>query len=225
MPATLRITKMKHGVAHVIGNRTDRVILAFLLATLLALGAPACDQANRPRSSEPAAASAKPALAHSTPQPKTVRASASTEATTEDGTLTIRGLDGSARHQHGGPGAPLGHFRIEVVNRSQRPRTLGIRSIEFLRGHRCDQVPNEIQAHPKPAGLLPEDGSQRESSKTLSVKPGATLGITVGFHPRVEAYYTYCDRFAFRAHVTVDETTLEVVSETRVTRFDPRRRP
>jgi hypothetical protein len=152
--------------------------------------------------------------------------SASTTATTPDGTLVIRGLDGFARHMHGGPPAELGWFKVHVENRGSRARALAAGSIAFLGGRSCDAAPSEVRATLRAAGLLPDDGSLTESALSLRVAPGARFDVTVSFRPSVPAYYTSCDRFVFRAEFSVDGAPLTVLSETQVTRVEPiRKRP
>jgi hypothetical protein len=151
-------------------------------------------------------------------------ASASTTAASPDRTFVISGVDGFARHEHGGPPAELGWFKVHVENRGTRERALSVRSLTFLSGHSCDTAPSEVRATLHAAGLFPDDGSLAESTPSLRVAPGASIDVTIGFQPRVTAYYTFCDRFAFRAELSADGELLTVLSETRVTRVEPLRK-
>jgi len=149
--------------------------------------------------------------------------SASSTAITPDGSIVMRGVDGAARHMHGGPPAELSWFKVQVENRGTRERTLSVGRIDFLGGRSCDAAPSDVRTELRVAGIMPDDGSLTESVLKLRVAPGANLGVSVSFRPSVTAYYTFCDRFAFRAQFLADDTSLTVVSETRVTRVEPLR--
>jgi hypothetical protein len=151
--------------------------------------------------------------------------SASTSATTPDGTVIIRGLDGSAMHTHGGAPARLGGATFQVTNQSCRSRTIQAETVEHLYGRSCTEAPAQVRARPRSAGLLVDDGSQTESRPSVTVAPGADVAVSLGFSPSVQAYYTFCDRFAFRVRFRVDGDPLVVVAETIVTREEPLRSP
>jgi hypothetical protein len=135
------------------------------------------------------------------------------------GPLTVTGLDGHARHTHGGPPARLGHARFRVTRTGLGRGRLTVQRIEFLTGHSCEAPPAEVSGTPRFGGLLPEDGSLAESVLSLGVGPG-TVDVMVGFEA-VEAYYSWCDRFAFRVTFDADGEPLTVVAETQVTRVEP----
>ena len=128
-----------------------------------------------------------------------------------------------AYHTHGGPGAQLGDARFVVHSEDAHRHMLTVSGVDFLGGRSCTEPPTTVKAHPTFAGLFAEDRGQRESTKTLAIPPKSELSISVGFGPSVEAYYVYCDRFAFRVRFELDGDTLEVVSETTVTREEPLR--
>ncbi len=148
--------------------------------------------------------------------------SASGVASTSDGEFTLRGLDRSVRHTHGGEPARLGHVAVEATNRGRVPRRLRAVAVEFLHGHDCENPPAQIVATPRPSGLLVLTGGvQRDSTLDVAVAAGATVEAEVGFAPAVEAYSTWCDRFAFRVLFRVDGSApLSVVSEMRVIRVE-----
>jgi hypothetical protein len=143
--------------------------------------------------------------------------SASTVATV--GAVTVAGRDGHAMHTHGGPAARVGDAQFRVTVAGEAPVTLTVTRIEALTGHSCDAPPAEVTSYPTFGGLFPEDGSATESATSLVVRPG-TLDVTVGF-TAVEAYYSWCDRFAFRVTFDVGGAPLVAVAETNVTRVEP----
>lgn len=145
--------------------------------------------------------------------------SASTTETVD--AWTIAGLDSSARHAHGGPPAQLGHARFRVTYTGGAPAPLSVTRIELLTGRSCDAPPADVRSMPAFGGLFPEDGSRTESVDTLTVAPG-TVDVIVGFE-RVEAYLSWCDRFAFRVTFSAGGSELVAVAETVVTRVTPLR--
>lgn len=148
---------------------------------------------------------------------------ATTSAAVLGGELVIRGVDGHASHTHGGPPAQLGHVGFVFENRGRQAQRVTVRDIEFLRGSgSCDQAPQQVVSHPKSGGILLDDGTMRESAPQVEIAPGATVAGTVGF-VAVPAYYTWCDRFAFRVVFQIGKTRIGVVSEVHVTRREPLR--
>lgn len=152
--------------------------------------------------------------------PEHATASASTTAVA--GAWTVAGVDGSARHLHAGPPARLGGATFRVTFAGEGPAPLTVTGIEFLSGDSCDTPPAEVRSRPRFGGLFPLDGSLRESVPVLTVAPG-TVEVDVGFES-VEAYYTWCDRFAFRVRFDAGGQPLAAVAETVVTRVEPRER-
>jgi hypothetical protein len=148
---------------------------------------------------------------------------ATTRATALKGKFEIRGVTGHARHTHGGDAAHLGHARFVFINHDDKPHRVSVVDVEFLRGIKsCDIPPSQVASHPKSGGILLQDGNQRESAPQVEVKAGATVEAMVGF-TSVEAYYVYCDRFAFRVHFRVDGERIAVIDEINVARVSPLR--
>jgi hypothetical protein len=152
------------------------------------------------------------------------RIEATTSAAVLGGELVIRGQIGHAIHTHGGPPAQLGHVRFVFENHGRQALRVAVSDIEFLRGdHDCEKPPQRVVAHPKSGGILLEDGKMRDSAPQVDLPAGATLSGTVGF-VAVPAYYTYCDRFAFRVFFRVGpggKTRVGVISEVEVSREEP----
>lgn len=148
---------------------------------------------------------------------------ATDSASAFDGTFTIRGVTGHARHTHGGESAHIGHVRFEIENRGTTARKLTVAGIEFLRGIKdCEHAPSEVASRPKSGGIFLEDGVQKESRPQVTVNAGAKVGAMVGF-VAVDAYYVYCDRFAVRVRFNVDGSPLVVTDEVVVMRIEPLR--
>ena len=148
---------------------------------------------------------------------------ATSSAAAARGDFEIQGITGHARHLHGGPPAQIGHAGFTFVNRSAKPQQVSVMQIEFLHGNKdCNHPPAQVASHPKSGGILLDDGVQRESAAQVTVKPGATVGATVGF-TAVPAYYVFCDRFAVRVHFLVGGERLTVIDEINITRVEPLR--
>ena len=146
---------------------------------------------------------------------------ATNSATLPGGEFTIRGLSGHAFHTHGGASAQVGHVRVVFENRGRTAQRVTVSDIEFLRGsHDCEHAPQKVASHPRPGGILLDDGKMKESARQVEIAPGATVTATVGF-AAVPVYYTYCDRFAFRVFFQVGKARIGVVSEVNVTREEP----
>lgn len=149
------------------------------------------------------------------------RVEATTSTALPGGEFIIRGISGHAFHTHGGAPAQVGHVRVGFENRGRTAQRVTVSNIEFLRGsHDCDQAPQKVASHPRPSGILLDDGKMRESARQVDIAPGATVTATVGF-AAVPVYYTYCDRFAFRVFFLVGKARIGVVSEVHVTREEP----
>lgn len=133
-------------------------------------------------------------------------------------TARLHGLDGHAIHEHGGPGAKLGSFRFELENLGQVPRRVRVPSVEFLTGHDCARPPTSVRARPPVSAIAVEEGPRQSE---LEVRALSRVTLVVFLAENVEAYYTHCDRFAFRAKVLVDEEMFEVASEVKVSRESP----
>ncbi len=146
--------------------------------------------------------------------PGEAKRSLSTETTTPDGEMTLRGLDGSASHTHGGDPAHLSDCRFEVVNRGVRSRIVNADAIEFL-------GPPREAGSLKPRGLLVEGGAQTESAPSITIAAGVTATVILDFAPAVDAYESWNERFAFRVRFRVDGVPLSVVAETHVKRRQP----
>jgi hypothetical protein len=145
-----------------------------------------------------------------------------TSATSASGELTIEALVNQARHLHGGPPANLGHARVRVTHTGAEPVPLALSRVEYLTGRSCEEPPSEVHAELRPSGLFAGELGMTESVEVLPLPPGAALELHVGF-TRVEAYYNFCERFAFRLTFDAGGEALVVVAETDVTRVEPRR--
>lgn len=146
---------------------------------------------------------------------------ATTSTALPGGQLVIRGVSGHAIHTHGGAPAQIGHVRFVFENHGKEAQRVTVTAVEFLRGdHDCDHPPQKVVSHPKLGGILLHDGKMTQSAPHAAIAPGATVEATVGF-AAVPAYYTYCDRFAFRVFFQVGKTKIGVVSEVNVTREEP----
>lgn len=127
----------------------------------------------------------------------------------------IAGQDVVAFHTHGGPPARLGEARFRVLWQGPDPGALTVNRVEYLTGHDCQAPPTEVRSEPTFGGLYVE--GMKQSARDLTVKGGTPLVVTVGFS-EVDAYYTWCDRFAFRVTFRVGTATLSAIAETNVTR-------
>ncbi|MCA9568701.1 MAG: hypothetical protein KC656_12705 [Myxococcales bacterium] len=136
--------------------------------------------------------------------------------TASAGPLTVTGLSDHALHEHGGESARLAsaRFRVEVA----QPVRLEVAGVTYLRGHTCDAPPTNVASEPKVVGLVVKGA---EPARRLELAAG-THELEVAFAP-VEAYYTYCDRFAFRVAFAAGEHAVTAVAETLVTRIEPLR--
>jgi hypothetical protein len=132
------------------------------------------------------------------------------------GELRISGQDDHAMHVHGGAAAQLGQASFELKNSG--PKTsLSVTKVEFLTGHDCEAAPETVQAEPGIVGLSLGEG--QSPSKLLEV-PKGKHDLKVHF-AHVPAYYSHCDRFAFRVSFESAGESAVVVSETKVGREDP----
>lgn len=126
---------------------------------------------------------------------------------------TIAGVDGMAMHTHGGDAAQLASARFTVT--CAAATTIRVEDVAFLRGNSCDVVPEDVASHPRVAGLA-------TGGSSVEVPAGATQTLSVQFAP-VEAYYTYCSRFAFRVSFGVGTVKATATAETNVSREEPYR--
>lgn len=122
----------------------------------------------------------------------------------------------AAIHEHGGAPASLDTARFTVRNRGTTPVSLAVRAIAFLTGSSCDTPPATVQSRPTVVGI--EIGGAPSSAR-VSIPPGAAP-LVVRFSP-VHAYYTYCNRFAFRVTFDAGGDAITVTAETTVSRIDP----
>ena len=130
----------------------------------------------------------------------------------------IAGQDGSALHTHGGSPAQLGSARFRVMWQGPASARLTVTRIEYLTGHDCEAAPATPHGEPTLGGLF-VDG-MKESARELTLESGKAVDVTVGFTP-VEAYYSWCDRFAFRVTFIAGAVSLTATAETNVTREEP----
>ncbi len=136
-------------------------------------------------------------------------------STTAGSGWEIAGQDGVAFHTHGGAPARLGQARFRVLWQGPGPGVLTVTGVEYLTGHGCDAAPSQVHSAPTFGGLFVEGMPQ--SARELTLEAGKPQVVTVGF-PAVDAYYTWCDRFAFRVTFRAGEASLSAVAETNVTR-------
>lgn len=125
----------------------------------------------------------------------------------------------SAIHTHGGEAAHLSQARFVAKNNTHKRVSFRVTSVEFLTSHRCDVAPSEPRRPVTPLRLSPASAPQ--DALFAGVEPLAQVEFTVVFAPAVDAYYTHCNRFAFRIRGSANGTPLEVLSETHVQREDP----
>jgi hypothetical protein len=125
-----------------------------------------------------------------------------------------------AIHSHGGEAAHLRSARFVVHNPNATAATLSVLRVDYLTGSSCETPPTRVRSSPKADGI-----SLRSAlpAKRVSIAAGATAPITVEFSP-VDAYYVYCNRFAFRVTFDAGGTRLQSTAETEVHRVDPPRR-
>ena len=146
---------------------------------------------------------------------------ANTEATSSSGHVHVVGIDDYAGHMHGGPAAWVGGATFEFTVAEGSEVEMTVTRIEFLTGRSCENPPSEVSSEPSFGGLWADQLGMTESALALTLPSGLTE-VSVGF-AAVEAYYVYCDRFAFRVTFDVDGEELVAVSETLVTRREPLR--
>lgn len=124
-------------------------------------------------------------------------------------------------HSHGGEAAHLSGARFVVHNGNARTANVSVVRVEYLTGHSCDVLPSTVRSRPKIDGL--SVGSAPPAAR-VAIPPGSSTPVTVEF-ASVDAYYTYCDRFAFRVTFDVDGARVQSTAETEVSRVEPPRRP
>jgi hypothetical protein len=145
--------------------------------------------------------------------------SANTVAQTDP--YRIAGQTSHARHTHGGAAAKLGGATFEVeFSGTKSPTTLTATKVEYLTGHSCDTAPDAVHSTFVPAGLWVDGDEATDSAPVVAIAPGkSTVHVTF---PPVEAYYIYCDFFAFRVtFVAGTDTTLVATAQTDVARITP----
>jgi len=138
---------------------------------------------------------------------------ASSEITTGDGLVTVRGVVTGRRHNHGGEPARLREAQFEVENRDSSARTIAIETIEFIQSHAPD-------ARLEPIGLRIRDDYETPSSMLVEIPAGEEKEVHVSFG-MVPAYQSFDDRFAFRVTFHVGDETVTAVARTKVTRVTP----
>lgn len=185
------------------------------------LGLPLAPPPRHPFNPLLALLSLAPAPAAAGPDPTDATAGAQTR----DGSFLIRGVTGHVRHLHGGPAAQIGSASFLFANRSDKPRTVAVRAIEFLHGVKdCENPPQRVVSRPKPAGILLQDAKQQSSAPRVEVAAGVSVPAVVGF-AEVPAYYVFCDRFAVRVRFEVDGEPVVATDEIKVLRVEPLRQP
>lgn len=142
----------------------------------------------------------------------------SASTTAKGAVCTVAGVDGTARHTHGGEPAHLGTARFTVSCASAT--TLGVEHIEFLMGGDCAALPSRVASAPKVGGLMVE--GMKASALTVTIPAGKPTALDVSF-PAVDAYYVHCDRFAFRVSFRAGGELLVATAETNVEREEPLR--
>lgn len=148
--------------------------------------------------------------------------SGSSVAKSRDNLVFIAGQDRHARHTHGGEPAHIGNVTFVLTNDGDRVRRITAQRADFLRDHGCEAPPSTVASHPKLTGLAFEDDEDyRGETSTLDIPAKSSRAVRVNFAP-VEAYYTWCDRFAIRVRFSVDgKETLAPVAELVVMRVEP----
>ncbi len=147
--------------------------------------------------------------------------SGSNTVRSRDGRLVVTGHDRHARHTHGGAPARIGNVTFTVANDGDRPRKLTCKSVDFLRDHGCEAPASTIVSHPKLSGLAFERDDDLRTTTSLELPAKSSLDVRVFFEP-VEAYYTYCDRFAIRVHLGLDGgESLAPTAELLIMRMEP----
>lgn len=132
------------------------------------------------------------------------------------GELRISGQDDFAMHVHGGAAAQLGQASFSLKNGGPAAE-LSVSKVEFLTGSDCKAAPETVQSEPGVVGLSLGEG--QSPSKRLEI-PKGKHDLKVHF-AHVPAYYTHCDRFAFRVRFESAGESVVVVSETSVGREEP----
>lgn len=132
------------------------------------------------------------------------------------GACRITGEDSHAIHTHGGPSAVLRSARFTATCDVQT--TLSVVDVTFVRGHSCDALPSDVASRPAVEGLTVGG----KTAPTVVIPAGVTTSVSVQFSP-VEAYYTYCNRFAFQATWRAGAAQGVVTAETQVSREEPYR--
>ncbi|MCA9611339.1 MAG: hypothetical protein KC586_01140 [Myxococcales bacterium] len=129
----------------------------------------------------------------------------------------LRGLEGHARHTHGGDAAEIGDVDFELT--LERPTRLRVREVVWLTSPTCE--PDFTERARLGAGHLYVPPATRSVPGDEGVELAAgTHRVTVGF-PSQPAYYAYCDRFAARVVFDVGGTSMEARAEVMVTRMEP----
>ncbi|MCB9601621.1 MAG: hypothetical protein H6721_00915 [Sandaracinus sp.] len=131
--------------------------------------------------------------------------------------VRLRGLEGHARHTHGGDAAEIGHVEFELT--LERAARLRVREAVWLTSPTCE--PDFTERAQLGAGHLyvPPATESVPGDEGVELAPG-THRVTVGF-PSQPAYYAYCDRFAARVAFDVGGTSMEAQAEVMVTRVEP----
>ncbi len=153
------------------------------------------------------------------------------DASTEDATaadamgtlaaVELRPQKSHAIHEHGGDPAHLYAARFVAHNAGTRRASVSVVRVVFLAGNSCAAFPSQVRSSPKVDGI--SIGSGGAIAARVTVPPGDTP-LTVEFAP-VDAYYTHCNRFAFRVTFDVDGAQVQSTAETEVSRVDPLRHP
>lgn len=144
--------------------------------------------------------------------------------TVRDG-VRFTAVTGHARHTHGGEPAHVSSARVDFTNEGATHR-LRVAAVDFLSDHGgdCHGLATTFRKHLEPSGLRFADDEGYAPNGEVVVAPASRGQLEVYFEP-ADAYYTYCDTFAFRVQLLVDATPKVVVVELQVTRVEPMRRP
>lgn len=135
-----------------------------------------------------------------------VRATSASRFEVEGEVVTLAGVTGRARHEHGGDAARIGYAVFEVNNPLDHDVPVKARKVEFLTDHGC-ALPSEVRARPRVRGVSP-----------ASLPPGRSR-LEVLFEPQA-AYQSHCDRFAARVSLSVAGQRAPVTVEYEVMRFE-----
>ena len=121
--------------------------------------------------------------------------------------VRITGRESHAMHTHGCDPAHVSDARFAVQNDDDVEHVIRVESVDYLVDHGvqpCTGVASTFFKQLPPSGIRFDDADAGFDMKTfVVVPPHAERGVVIGFSV-ADAYYTYCDTFAFRAVFRVE---------------------